>query len=279
VLPTTLLPWTAIAAAGVVAAIRSVRAGVSDRATLALLLGWSLGGLLLLTASSAKRTLYLLPILPAFCVLGGWWLDATTSKLGAGLMRLMAVGLGVFGAAAAITFAVQGWWPALVVVPISIWVGALCWRDRLARLPGRGAPVLLTATLLVSAVLAPAFVVDENEAADLEAAFARIRDEATRADHVLGVGLTERSRGLVCLALARDFDELPREEDLAGQGRLAGGRTLLICDGGTRPDLAPHLPPAARLESATDLETGPNRKLFLFVIAPESTAPEPATGG
>jgi 4-amino-4-deoxy-L-arabinose transferase-like glycosyltransferase len=278
ILPTTLLPWTLIVAAGVIAALRRQRTAGSQRELLVLLLGWSLGGLLLLTASSAKRTLYLLPILPAFCVLGGWWLGATTSAAGAWVTRLMAAVLGVFGVSAGVTYAVHGWLPGLLAVPISLGVLAFCWRDRLLRLPGRGAPALLTATLLVSLVIAPAIVLNEEEARDLAAAFERMREEAARSDHVLGVALTERSRGLVCLALERDFDEVMAEEDLVGAPRLAGGRTLLICDGGQRPDLAPHLPASVKLESAIDLTTSPNRFLFLFVVVPASAARGPGGG-
>jgi 4-amino-4-deoxy-L-arabinose transferase-like glycosyltransferase len=281
ILPATLLPWTLIAAAGVVAAVRQSRSGGDGerRALLALLLGWSLGGLLLLTASSAKRTLYLLPILPAFALLGGWWLGSVTSAAGAGLMRFMAAALGLAGLAAGVYSVSQGWWLAMLVVPASLWVLSLCWHDRLARLPARGAPALLIATLLASLILVPSFLVKEDEAADLHAAFARIRDEAGRADRVLGVGLTERSRGLVCLALARDFDEVLDEADLRRETALTQGRTLLICDGGARPDLEAHLPASVRLQSAIDLETSPKRPLFLLMVAPGTDAPSPDAGG
>jgi 4-amino-4-deoxy-L-arabinose transferase-like glycosyltransferase len=91
VLPVVLAPWTLLALAGFGAAWRAAREAGIDRGRATVLraaLGWAAGSLLALSASAAKRELYLLPALPAWTLLAGAALtDAARARRLKGFLR------------------------------------------------------------------------------------------------------------------------------------------------------------------------------------------------
>ena len=144
---TMALPWLAfMPGACAVALLRRFR---EHRGGLVFLLLWSVGLVLLFTASAAKREHYILPMLPAFCLLMGyaaedaifnhkWVTVKQTRLLGGGHFLTAAAGVIVVVVLAATgkAFATraQGWTMAALAfaaaVPMAVG-GALAWRGRL----------------------------------------------------------------------------------------------------------------------------------------------------
>src|SRR5207244_4384286 len=102
-LPLALLPWTPFALVGVALA----RADRSLRTPA----GWLLGGLAILSAASAKRPVYLLPIVPAAAILAAAALGRLRRPHALALAALAALGL-------AGTSIADGLWRDEIAVPV-----------------------------------------------------------------------------------------------------------------------------------------------------------------
>jgi 4-amino-4-deoxy-L-arabinose transferase-like glycosyltransferase len=157
---TLTLPWVAfVPGACAVALMRRFR---EHRGGLAYLLLWSVGLVLLFTASAAKREHYILPMLPAFCLLMGYAAEDALFNhrwISERLMRLLGAGHGLAAVGGVIAVAVlaavgktfpnreQGWATAGIALAAAVPMaagGVLAWRGRLRVLIG-----LLATTMLV----------------------------------------------------------------------------------------------------------------------------------
>jgi 4-amino-4-deoxy-L-arabinose transferase-like glycosyltransferase len=143
-LVTLTLPWLAFIPGALAVAL--VRPFARRRAGLVFLLLWSVGLVGLFVAAAAKREHYILPMIPALCLLMGFAADDVLCRntwLPRRLGRLVGVGYGAVGVigppAVAVAWAVrpdQARWPAMLAVmavaavPL-ITAGLLAARDRL----------------------------------------------------------------------------------------------------------------------------------------------------
>ncbi len=96
-IPGTLLPWTLVAGAGLVSALRRLRALAPGFRLVVL---FPLTTVVLLSAVSGKTVLYPLPLFPAACLAASWWLDQGRDRRDRQLaLALTAIGLATVGVA------------------------------------------------------------------------------------------------------------------------------------------------------------------------------------
>jgi len=271
VLPVVLVPWTLLVLVGCVAAYRGAReAGSPGRATvLRASLGWALGSLLVLSASAAKRELYLLPALPAWTLLAGAALtDAGRAQHLKGLPRfaLLATLVGLAGVSAGLglLLPLQGHLEALLlVVPALIFavlVGT-AWRHW----PANAGALLFAATALAVAGVAPWLRERDAARASIEPARSALMLAAERADRVYGVSLRERDVSVLSFTLRQRFTELQDLAQLGGPDAPLAKRTLVVSSGTAPPALDPGILEKASVEEVVSAPLG-SQRLFLSTL-------------
>jgi 4-amino-4-deoxy-L-arabinose transferase-like glycosyltransferase len=275
VLPVVLVPWTLLALAGCVAAYRGAReAGSPGRATvLRASLGWAVGSLLVLSASAAKRELYLLPALPAWTLLAGTTLiDAIRAPRLEGLPRvaLLATLVGLAGASAGLglLLPMQGHPEALLLIaPALIFaiLVAAAWRHW----PANAGALLFAGTALAVAGLAPWLTERDAAHASIEPARSALTQAAEHADRVYGVGLRERDVSVLSITLRQRFTELEDLAQLGGPEAPLAKRTLVVSSGTAPPALEPGILEKASVEGVVSAPLGSQRLFFSTLVKRE----------
>ncbi|HME69550.1 MAG TPA: glycosyltransferase family 39 protein [Myxococcota bacterium] len=276
VLPVALAPWTLLALAGLGTAWHSAReAGIErGRATvLRAALGWAAGSLLVLSASAAKRELYLLPALPGWTLFAGAALsDAARAHHLEGLPRfaLLTTLAALAGASLAGSFLLLGQGhteAALLLLPallFGVFVG-VAWR----RWPAFANAVLFAAVALAAGGAAPWLMERDAARGSIEAARSTLTQAGDRADRVYGVGLRERDVSVLSLALRRRFTELDDLGQLGGPGAPLARRTLVVSGGTEPPVLGPTLLEGVSVEGADSAPLGSQRLFFSTLVKRE----------
>jgi 4-amino-4-deoxy-L-arabinose transferase-like glycosyltransferase len=237
-LPVGLLPWTGLAAAGLVLAWRERR-----DPRMRFLLAWSLGVVVMFSLATEKRDLYLLPTLPAFALLaagfiaalagreepGGrvpsrGWITISLGGLGA---LLAAVGAGLPVAAAGhaakklpLDLTGTGWMLAAVLVPGGLVLLLLSLRKRWRAAVAAMAVTVSLVYLLVQTVVFPALEPIKSVrrfAVELKGETAGYRAAGNR---VLTFGLGNVPRAISFYSGGVYLREVTRAEDL--ERALAG---------------------------------------------------------
>ena len=276
VLPLVLAPWTLVAFAGFASAWRVAREVALEpgRATvLRAALGWAVGSLLVLSVSSAKRELYLLPTLPAWTLLAGAALsEAARARRLAGILRfaLLATLVALAGASLAGSLWLLGQahteaWPLL---PAGILFAALV-RVAWKQWPERAPPVLFAGVALAVAGAAPWFMERDLSRGSIEATRNALTQAAARADLVYGVGLRERDVSVLSLALRRRFTELNDLAELGGPDAPLAQRTFVVYGGGEPVPLGPGLSERVSIQGAGSVLLGSQPLYFSTLVKKE----------
>jgi 4-amino-4-deoxy-L-arabinose transferase-like glycosyltransferase len=275
VLPVVLVPWTLLVLVGCVAAYRGAReAGPTGRSTvLRASLGWAVGSLLVLSASAAKRELYLLPTLPAWSLLAGAALtDAVRARRLEGLLRLalLATLVGLAGASAGfgLLLPLQGHPEALLLMApaltFAVLVGA-AWRQW----PANAGALVFAGTALAVAGLAPWLTERDTAHASIEPARSALTQAAEGADRVYGVSLRERDVSVLSLTLRQRFTELEDLGQLGGPEAPLAKRTLVVSSGTAPPALGPGILEKASVEGVVSAPLGSQRLFFSTLVKRE----------
>jgi 4-amino-4-deoxy-L-arabinose transferase-like glycosyltransferase len=271
VLPVVLVPWTLLVLAGFVAAFRGAREPRTPGRAMVLraALGWAAGSLLLLSASAAKRELYLLPALPAWTLLAGAMLtDAARAPRLEGLPRiaLLATLVGLAGVSATLGLLLpwRGHPEAVLLVAPALIFGVLvgtAWR----RWPANAGAFLFAGIALGVAGVAPWLKERDAARTSIEAARSALTQAAERADRVYGVSLRERDVSVLSLTLRHRFTELDDPGQLGGPAAPLAKRTLVVSSGSAPPALDPGLLEKASVEGVACAPLG-SQHLFLSTL-------------
>jgi 4-amino-4-deoxy-L-arabinose transferase-like glycosyltransferase len=271
------LPWTPLLVCWPIVAWRAKRQGAT-RPLDFLLLAWMGGVLLLLTASSTKRNVYLLPLLPAFALAGASaWPQQISPRLAA-LMR----GTAILALLVSCAIAIAPWLIEPLSRPAPRWrvffpgagsaahVAAFVLALFAALLVARRKRLEAPVVALAAALIANALVLGTTLPA--KAAYLDPRAEIARMDAALcsrpqlryaSYGLGEIQRGWLFLYGFADLQPLSLErarQVLAG--RDAEYAALLVGRRSSREELASPLAPL--LEVTLDPESKGNSALYLF---------------
>jgi len=276
VLPVVLAPWTLLALGGLRTAWHSARDAGTERGRATVLraaLGWAAGSLLVLSASAAKRELYLLPALPAWTLLAGSVLtDAARARRLEGLPRFVLLttlgALAGASAAGSILLPRQGHPEALLLLLPAMLFGVLM-RVAFRRWPAFASPVLFGAIALAAVGAAPWLMERDAARSSIEAARSALAQAADRADRVYGVGLRERDVSVLSLALRRRFTELDDLGQLGGPAAPLAQRTLVVSSGTAPLVLGPDLLERASVEGEGSAPLGSQRLFFSTLVKRE----------
>ncbi|MFO0981109.1 MAG: glycosyltransferase family 39 protein [Planctomycetota bacterium] len=273
--PGLLVPWTLILLVAIAALARSAL-GTTDarRATIArMLIGWAAGSLVLLSIPAAKRGLYALPAMPAWSVIGGWWLaqrmqDERLRGVGRWCIALTAGIAGAGSLAAAVYLpSVGAWWGVVAVIPGAALLALALDRRTLAR-PAWSIQAGLAATVLAAAVVSPPLLKSEHDPdTSIDVARRSLPQARARTDRVLGYGLSERGRSVVCLSLGGTVPEIDERLPPSAAAVVADGKTLLISEGELPMAMVRQLQKYAELSPPERSPIGRERYLFAYVLA------------
>ncbi len=277
VLPVVLAPWTVLALSGFRTAWHGAREADMDRGRATMLraaLGWAAGSLLFLSASAAKRELYLLPALPAWTLFAGAALgDAARARRLEGFLRfaLLTTLVALAGASVAGSLLLprQGHPEAALLLLPALLFGALvrvAWRGGW---PAFASAVLFAGVALAAAGAAPWLMERDTARGSIDAARSALTQAADRADRVYGVGLRERDVSVLSLALRRRFTELDDLAQLGGPDAPLAQRTLVVSGGSAPPVVGPDLLERASVEGVGSALLGSQRLYFSTLVKRE----------
>jgi len=239
VLPIVLAPWTLLAFAGALNAGSGARESypATSRATvLRVALGWALVSLLALSLSSAKRELYLLPSLPAWALLAGATLERVRERerlegLARGALLATLAGFSVACMVGGALLPLRGRLEGLLLLPLALLFAALLGVGR-TRWPGWAHALLFGAVALAAASVAPWLVDRAAARGSIEQARTALAHAGIGIDVVYGLGLRERDKSVLSLALGRNFSELTDPAALGSANAPLAPRTLVVSAGG-----------------------------------------------
>ncbi len=271
-LPADLLPYTPLTLLALISMRRALPTLATREADgLRLLVAASVPAVFLLSFAGTKRGLYLLPLLPAFSLLVGWWMARPPA--GAAWERRLALGWAVvlvtLGAALALLagFVDRAYWPASLAGALVYGAAVFTVRDVSSR-PRAEAWLATLLLVALGAALALGFAVQANERNKdmrplLEAVNREVPDDATL--HLFHP--TETTRGYVAFYTGRrppiveDLDALASLAATAPawalvEGKRGRGDMLRVAESGI-----PYREVARR-------ETTSGRTLHLLLLAP-----------
>jgi 4-amino-4-deoxy-L-arabinose transferase-like glycosyltransferase len=226
--PALLLPWLPLAVLGAVRAFR-------ERGPWRVPLAWLGGGLLLLSLASAKRPVYLLPLLPAAALLAAKGFAAlfleSPAPRGAGAWRALV------GAAAVLGVAAGSAWDGLARPGDLPWAAsgillaaAGAWGIRRALAAGRPRDAAAVALSLAAVALALGFRA-RGPAEDAERGYDGLAGEVAAAAvgrHLVLVRPPEALEGILTFRLDRDVATVPSPAALAEAARSAPREVLFV---------------------------------------------------
>jgi len=239
IFPANALPWLIVFIPAVGWGRERILGVGVEGGPVRLMLCWLGGGLLLLSLSTSKREIYLLPLFAPMAVLIGAWLDQVMAgkdlsrlereglkalAIIAGLVPLLMAGAGLYLLASPARVALL----ALPMGTAAAIVGAVLLRRRAYPLMAPYAALVSVGVIGVSSVLFAGLLDRERS---YKPFFARVRAEVPAGSRLYGLHLSEMEEGAANFYLDRLVPNAPEPEELARMLAAGGdGTAYLLLD-------------------------------------------------
>ena len=270
VFPAVLLPWTLLLGPAAASGGAGLRQSNPARSAWRLLFCWLLGDLVLLSLSSSKREIYLLPLFAPAALMIGQWLNTILAGPPPTRWEQRALGvLALIARLAPLLLSLAGMalfpfrlWPHLLTLAVAL--AAIVGGRMIGRRRAYGAMALFAALVSVYLIVASSWLGADflNNRRSFKPFLDLVRAEVPAGGRLFGLHLSEMQEGAAVFYLERTFPnpQSPAEFEQLLQGLAKPSFYVMVAD----KDAARYHESLSRLRLVLSYEQGGQHHYYLF---------------